>query len=174
MKKIILILIITFTLSCCNKDDDKPNCQGIDCLPEATQTGAGTFGCLVNGEPYVDNSGSFNCFYQLVGGKYFFSISTNFDKSIKGIGLGSQEIELSQGNNYQLIEINSGNFSADIYIDANNNFETSSISPGNIIITKFDNLNNIVSARFEFMVTNPNTGVIYNITEGRFDSLFTQ
>ena len=171
MKKLFLVLLTTFASSCCNKDEDK---TPLEQLPPATQTGAGTFGCLVNGLPYVDNSGNFNCFYQLINGQYYFSISANFNKVIKGIGLGSQEIELSEGNIYQLIETNSGNFSADIYIDANNNFETSSISPGNIIIKKLDFLNNIVSANFEFTVTEPNTGKIYNITNGRFDALFTK
>jgi hypothetical protein len=173
--KLLLVLLITFPLwglGGCNKDDN--NCQGIQCLPPATQTGAGTFGCLVNGVPYVDNSGFFNCFYQFVDGEYRFSISAEFDKAVKGIGLGSQQIEILQGNNYQLIEVGVGNFSADIFIDANNNFETSSINPGNIIITKFDVVNNIISATFEFTVTNPSTGVIYEITEGRFDAQFTQ
>ena len=33
---------------------------------------------------------------------------------------------------------------------------------------------NVVSATFEFTVTDPNTGTIYEITDGRFDSFFTQ
>ena len=173
VSEVLLLLLLTFfMLSSCNKDDD--NCQGIDCLPPATQTGAGTFGCLVNGVPYVDNSGFFNCFYQLVDGEYYFSISAEFNRPIKGIGLGSQKIELSQANNYLLKEVGNGNFSADIFIDTSNNFETSSNNPGNIILTKFDIQNNIFSAIFEFTVTDPETGIVYEITEGRFDTYFTQ
>jgi hypothetical protein len=69
MKKKLYILLLLFCamagLVCvsCDNDDDS-GCVSVDCLPEATQTGAGTFGCLVNGEPFVDNSGNFNCFYQ--------------------------------------------------------------------------------------------------------------
>jgi hypothetical protein len=55
MKKIFLLLITSFALWSCDKDDKPSN--PIDQLPPATQTGAGTFGCLVNGVPYVDNSG---------------------------------------------------------------------------------------------------------------------
>jgi hypothetical protein len=169
MKAAMMFCIMTLFVAC-DKDDDK--CQGIDCLPPATQIGAGTFGCLVNGVPFVDNSNDFNCFYQLVNGEYYFSISATFNKTIRGIGIGSQGIELIQGSSYNLIEINSGNFSADVYINANNNFETTSVSPGNITISKFDLQNNIVSATFEFTVVDPVTGTIYEITEGRFDSRF--
>ena len=172
MKLCIKIFMIALIFTGCDKDE--PTCQGIDCLPPATQTGAGTFGCLVNGVPYVDNSGRFNCFYQLVNGKYYFSISANFNNEIKGIGLGSQEIELVKSSSYPLIEIKPNNFSADIYFDANNNFETSSTSPGNIVITNFSTVNNIISANFEFIITNLTTGAIYKITQGRFDAKFTQ
>lgn len=71
MKKLTL-LIFSILLLACDKDDKPAN--PIDQLPPATQTGAGTFGCLVNGVPYVDNSGFFNCFYQLVDGEYYFGI----------------------------------------------------------------------------------------------------
>jgi len=72
-----------------------PNCQGIDCLPEATQTGAGTFGCLVNGEPFVDNSGNFNCFYQLVDGEYYFGIRARDEVlSLRQINIGSLKKKL--------------------------------------------------------------------------------
>ena len=73
MKNIILILITTFTLSCCNKEDDNPQ-NPIDQLPLATQTGANTFGCLINGEPFVvTNTSLQTAIYQdgglLIGGQ---------------------------------------------------------------------------------------------------------
>lgn len=69
----------------CNDD----GCSvGVDSLPEVTQTVAPTFGCLVNGEPFVYNYGDFNCFYQLVDVEYDFSIFTRFYDKIYGFGLG--------------------------------------------------------------------------------------
>ncbi|MFD2601789.1 hypothetical protein [Flavobacterium suzhouense] len=173
MRKIFLLYVLFAFLSSCDKNDDK-NCSGADCLPPATQTGADTFGCLVNGEPFVDKSRSFNCFYQFFDGEYYFSISAKFNKSIKGIGLGSQKIELLQAGSYQLREIGAGNFSADVFVDADNNFETSLIDTGTISITKFDMEKKIVSATFEFTVTDPASGKVYKITEGRFDTHFTE
>ena len=68
--KLFIFLAIALTLSCCNKDDDNT-----ESLPPATQTGAGTFACKVNGTSYIDTSGGyFNCYYQLVGGDYYFGI----------------------------------------------------------------------------------------------------
>ena len=52
--------------------------------------------------------------------------------------------------------------------------KTSTTQPGLLQVTKLDFQNNIISANFEFTVIDPSTGIIYEITEGRFDSLFTQ
>jgi hypothetical protein len=54
------------------------------------------------------------------------------------------------------------------------NANTNDQDTGIINFTKLDFQNNIVSAIFEFTVTDPNTGTVYEITEGRFDALFTQ
>jgi hypothetical protein len=142
MKKKLYILLLLFFAAAglgslflsCDSDDDS-GCVGVDCLPTATTTGAGTFGCHVNGVPYVDNSGNFNCFYQLVDGEYFFSISAQIDYPIKEIGIGSRYISIQELETYPLIEIGQNKFSADIFIDSDNNFETNSNTPGNITIS---------------------------------------
>ena len=62
-KHLLFLLALFFALAGCTDDDSGP-------LPQATQTGAGTFGCTVNGKNFVDNSGHFNCYYQYVDGGY--------------------------------------------------------------------------------------------------------
>jgi len=89
MKK-LLFIFLAITLNGCDKNDS-PRCVGIDCLPPATQTGAGTFGCLINGVPFVDKSRSFNCFYQLVGGEYFFGIGGRSNVFVSQIVIGSEK-----------------------------------------------------------------------------------
>lgn len=177
MKKIICTLLVLFPLwglgGCSN--DDTPDCQGIDCLPPATQTGAGTFGCLVNGEPFVDNSGFFNCFYQLVDGEYYFGIQA--EDNIEGIGqvfIGSNKRHIELNNIMNLNPDSSGNFYGGVNINELGGTLRTPDSGGIIIFTEFTTNLNIVSATFEFTVTDPNTGIIYEITEGRFDAQFTQ
>ncbi|MAW93718.1 MULTISPECIES: hypothetical protein [unclassified Leeuwenhoekiella] len=175
MKWKIFLIIFTCFLISCNKDDD--GCRGVDCLPIATQTGAGTFGCLVNGEPFVDNSGRFNCFYQLVDNKYYFNISPTFkSKKLVELDLGSIGIDLEKIKKFSLNDFSSGEGGgAAFFISGEGrNISTNSNYTGNCIINKFDNENNIVSGTFEFQVFDEITQTLYTITEGRFDAKFTE
>ena len=77
MKKAICILasIFLFLLISCDNDNDN-GCSGVDCLPEATQTGANTFGALLDGEPFIPGgvSNPLDSQYQLINGERFFSL----------------------------------------------------------------------------------------------------
>jgi hypothetical protein len=55
------LLALGLLLVQCRKNDDAP-AKPEDQLPAATQTGANTFGCLVNGQPYSPsgNNGTSN------------------------------------------------------------------------------------------------------------------
>jgi hypothetical protein len=176
MKNLIYVLCFLpiLAITSCNNDDD--DCQGIDCLPPATQTGAGTFGCLVNGEPFVDNSGFFNCFYQLVDGEYYFGIASTKDfGSIQQIVILSWMKEVQIGEDIPLDQRIDGNFFSEIAFDCIcPNATTTNQLDGFIRFTEFDTNQNIISALFEFTVTDSNTGMVYEITEGRFDAQFTQ
>jgi hypothetical protein len=167
MKKKLYILLLLFPfwglggLSCSNDDDS--GCVGIDCLPPATTTGEGTFGCLVNGEPYVDKSGSFNCFYQLVDGEYYFGIGSDKELSqIDQIVILSWMKEIEQGIIIPLDVRDNGNFFSEVSFDC--------ICPNAVTTSQMDGF--LISN--EFTVTDPTTGNIYEITEGRFDATFTQ
>lgn len=177
MKKLTLILFVLTLISTtsCNNDDDN-NCQGVDCLPPATQTGEGTFGCLVNGEPFVDNSGFFNSFYQLVDGEYFFGIASTKDfGSIQQIVILSWMQTIQLNVNTPLEDRYNGNFFAEVAFNCIcPNAVTSSGIDGFVRFTNFTTNPNIVSAIFEFTVEDPTTGNVYEITEGRFDVQFTQ
>ena len=170
MKNIILILITTFTLSCCNKEDDNPQ-NPIDQLPLATQTGANTFGCLINGEPFVvSNTSNQTAIYQdgglLIGGQK--SINNNLTQVSIFISETSIGEIISENNSYVL---NSNSVpKGEYYIENQNCFYfTSSNYSGSITITKLDNINFIVSGTFEFKSISDNCEGIIDITNGRFD-----
>ena len=73
MKKWISLLFISTILSCCNNDDDNSKTE-LEKLPPATQTGANTFGCLLNGSAFLPGNGqnTLDCVYQFVDGEYYF------------------------------------------------------------------------------------------------------
>ena len=185
MKKKLYILLIMFSAVAglgglsCSDDDDTPNCQGIDCLPEATQTGAGTFGCLVNGEPYFA-FGGLNAQYQLIQGEYFFLIG--FDRDVgfpESVNIIGNDIQLIGNQAYILSEDSDGNFYGRVTFTqlengqfVRNNTDTN--NTGILNITKLDQQNQIVSGTFEFEILNPDDGEVYQITEGRFDSFYAQ
>ncbi|MFK7834336.1 MAG: hypothetical protein AB8B52_13765 [Winogradskyella sp.] len=161
----------------CDTSDD---CQGVDCLPEATQTGAGTFGCLVNGEPFVDNSGSFNCYYQFNNGNYYFNISGEFNSKVPLIiSLATNGLAISSNSSYQLLDESQGNFYAEVTFDNNpptflNDNTTDNNNSGLITIDQIDYTTNIVSGTFSFEIVDEENGKVYTISDGRFDSFFTQ
>ncbi len=171
MKKTFLVFILLTTLSSCSKDDNK------QALPPATQTGAGTFACYVNGHAFIDTSGNFNCFYQFIDGEYFFGIGGEdenhnvFDQII----LSSNASEIEQGVEYILTCNEPNNYYGEVaftgqLLDAT----TCNTNLGMMTITKLDFTNNIVSGTFTFDIIHPYTGEIIEIRDGRFDTLFTQ
>ena len=172
MKKTFLLLFLICIFGC--DKDDKPS-NPIDQLPPATQTGAGTFGCLVNGVPFVDNSGFFNCFYQLVDGEYYFGITAKSKiLNLRQINIGSLKKTLIINEDISLNNYVDNEFYAEIsYENQSIGAWTTSTSDGILRVQKFDFEENIISATFNFTIFDE-FGYKYEITQGRFDSHFTQ
>nr|WP_315252868.1 hypothetical protein [uncultured Flavobacterium sp.] len=105
MKK-LLLLLVTLSLSCCSKDDNKPT-NPIDQLPPATQTGANTAGCLVDGKAFLPKGyspiGNLVCNY--INGKNFnISIAQKNDNQTLSLNVISYNQSLVVGETYQLKE----------------------------------------------------------------------
>jgi hypothetical protein len=161
MKNLLLLLITTLTLGSCDKDDNKPQ-NPISQLPPETQTGANTFGCLINGEPFVvSNTSQQTAIYQ--GGFLQFGA-----KGIYMIVLNPIEI----GANYQFMDLGLGQASAKYFIDPNPqlgcHYDYNNTYQGNVKFTKIDTINYLISGTFEFSTVTDNCENI-NITNGRFD-----
>jgi hypothetical protein len=176
MRNILFILLLTL-LNSCSSDDDNNQQNPVLQLPAATQTGANTFGCLLDGEPFIPSGGTnpLDCIYQLVNGQYFFGLQGNKrDKDFNRITLSisTNAKELEQGQSYQLIENEIGNAYA-TYSFATNATTTSSSNYGTLTITKLDLDNQIVSGTFSFDIIDFE-GNLRQIRDGRFDMQFTQ
>ena len=167
--------LLIFCFYSCNKN----KLQNLsDQLPPATQTGANTFGCLINdrvfipggstgiGKPnyqvmidpsYNDGQFSINC-YQVINDNetQFFDFGSD---SIKGVG----EYPLTKGGRLR-IAWSSGSCKTNV-------FDTTSYRYGNLIITRYDLQSGIFSGKFEFTYK-PSYCDTIKITGGRFDYKF--
>ncbi len=174
---LVLLLILGISTSSCNDDDNE-----VQTLPEATQTGRGIFACYVDGKPFIDTSGdtngiSFNCYYQLIDGEYYFGIGGDDNTNpTQNIYIYGEKRTLEQGMTYQLKERIAGSFSAGASFILSPTTGASAFTDlsftGELNINKFDLQNQIVSGTFWFDVENPYTGERVEIREGRFDTHF--
>lgn len=173
MKKITLLFSIILIIGC-HKDDD-----GITALPAATQTGARTFGCMVDGVAFIHEGGGINCFYQYVNGGHSFHIQGEQDnKNPSSISVGTIHKDIAEGETYPLLDEVNGNALANMVFSYSPidyySVNTDHVNSGELTITKLDFENNIVSGTFWFNVLHPVTGRIVEVREGRFDSFFSQ
>ncbi|WP_452224055.1 hypothetical protein [Lacinutrix chionoecetis] len=179
MKNYLKLLLIVLVFTACNNDDDNMPQDPIDQLPPATQTGEQTFGCLINGEPFVPpsfGSNAPNAFYQFVDGAYTLGISggTGGGSELKSINIGCLDMPLIEEINYTLLEFASGNYFGEYRIGGgfDLNESSSTENPGSLNITNFNSEDFIISGTFEFTVFD-NDGNEINITDGRFDLNYT-
>ena len=179
MKKIIYTLLLIFPLwglGGCNDDDNTPK-EPVDALPQPTQVGANTFGCLLDGEPFIPSGGnnSLDCVYQLINGERFFNLEAAIrDENFNEIALSlSTNAKALEEDTYVLVsELTVGGVSGK-YIYNGDIFDTDDQHSGQLIITHLDINEQIVSGRFFFDIIDQN-GKLKEVTEGRFDIQFTQ
>ncbi|SHE75437.1 hypothetical protein SAMN05444278_10543 [Psychroflexus salarius] len=176
MKNLILLIAIGLTLCCCSNDDDNNNGET---LPPATQTGANTVGCLVNGEVFLPKSEGINpavvCNYEYEEGEFYFNLvfSDLRGTGVKTVSVRTSEIALQADSTYSLDQDNTifDSFigGGGLYgINATNYFYTNSANTGELTITRLDLSNSIISGTFWFDAIN-DKGDIVEIREGRFD-----
>ncbi len=180
MKKIkILVFLWCFSIAIACKNDDNSPFNPVDALPPATQIGAQTFGCLIDGKPFMPSrfgQNVFNTYLQNIDGDYYFGMhAPSPDISI---GLGARKVENLQVREYDLVTLKDGSFSGGInkglitvpetYLGVS----TNDSRPGRLTITKHDLQNFILSGTFEFTVLD-NEGKEIKITDGRFDVKYT-
>ncbi len=172
----LLLLALCSIFAGCKKDK---TISEIDKLPAATQTGAKTFGCLVNGVIFVPDNGctylcspSMQVGYDLNsnGGQFFVNADNYIFKASLGFGLDSCV------TNKRYTYSNSPNYPMRFGFLNNNNLcslstrvDPTVIASGYVEITKFDLINDIISGIFEFTLSK-NGCETKTITNGRFDA----
>ena len=176
MKKLLSILMFASIFIACNKEDNPKPTNPIDQLPPATQIGANTFGCLLDGEVFKPDNlpNRTNCFYQFLNGEYYFYVSAQkklANDDLITLALKTQKKQIFQNENYSLFEDKVGKISGN-YLKNLDFYSTSISYSGQLKITKLDKINFIVSGTFWFDVKD-NLGVVHQIRKGRFDMEYT-
>lgn len=181
MKKSILLSAFLLIFSCCTKDEVSTQTE-TEKLTPATQTGANTFSCLLDGKifkPGLTNN-SYQCFYQLVNGQYYFNVNASNQKNglLNAIGIATEQKVIVSGQSYSLLERINGNAYGVYYVGnsisgMDDLMNTSTLNTGELKITKLSYNPNIVSGTFWFDVKD-NQNVVHQIRDGRFDMQFTQ
>ena len=170
----LLVMLFTFILfasGSCEKDEEPQ-------LPPITQTGVGTFGCLVNGEVWIAKNRLFGATIGASNNQWEdkrwvisgaaegsgISIQICKDSVLKGESTlkGSFETEENCSNGMIYLED---------YSPQTASFQTSIEDIGKIYISRFDTLNQIISGTFYFDAVN-SSGEKIEIRDGRFDVKF--
>ena len=179
-QSIYLLLFLGLTISCKKTPPEKPNPEPTVYMPALTHQGLNTFGCYINGEPFVAkvNSsftglpavwGSFNeeTQYFLAQGKKRTGVDPDIriqNVSIKTYvtdSAGVYDVYFTTDEFQGYIDI--GGYNCTYYHDLMNK--------GTIEITFLDETNNIISGKFEMDLINPDCPLekVMHITDGRFD-----
>ena len=179
MKYLIIVSCLTILIAAsCKKNKSKTE---LEKLPPITQSGANTFGCLVNGKMYVPKgyirTGTPNpkISFDFYNTKAIFSINSNHFENGNPIGF----MDISFFDTVLLPGIyefpKNMNFSIGWPKILNNcftpAFDTTIKKWGIAIITKLDNTNRILSGTFNCKFKTLTCDTVY-ITDGRFDFKF--
>ena len=175
----LTLLCLSTIVAGCKKD------KKAEQLPPATQTGANTFGCLINGVVYtpkgfklnkpnfemiVDpgfNDGSLSVSVFKIGNELetYFALGSD---SIKNVGF--YPVDRNTGFRFAITTKGVASLICQtLHPDGNASGKT-----GFIKITRYDLINRVISGEFEFEFTNPDCGLgnPIKITQGRFDKSF--
>ena len=170
---LIAASIVLLIAASCKKEADK--------LPSATQTGANTFGCLVNGKAWVPSGrGAFSGVNPTSGG-FFGDVDNTISIYVRAYA-ENDEMTIYLKNTTAVgtyyLNRNTSIFPYAVLPEASygmykilyeSEYTTDSIHTGTVNITHSDLNAGIVSGSFEMQVYQKNTGKIINITKGRFD-----
>ena len=168
-----IVLSFLILLVSCKKEK-----IGIDGLPPTTQTGKQTLGCLVNGALFTpktslfSNTPALEANYYFWDGSYNLTISANrkIKDNLLSIDINTIGILIKEGMTIPLTDGSMGGAigSYTNYSAVNMGFKTNNQFKGELKITRFDEINHIISGTFWFDGED-SKGEKVEVREGRFD-----
>ena len=152
-------------------------------LPQATQTGANTLGCRINGKVWVaeDSDDLFNRAFGVEGG-YQGAIIDSIPNCIWLLARRNDRTFLHlfvrKVNRLGVYPLNLSTdarpgalvpYSYGLYYGSSKEFMTGPGHTGTVTVTRADTVNKIIAGTFEFTGYDPKTKQTISISEGRFD-----
>lgn len=149
-------------------------------LPGATQTGADTFGCLVDGMAFYPKAPlfSFGTTLSVEFGQRNFHVHALMKVDKKTVyyyftvDLATDSISLKQGMTYPLGSISKdkfiGKYSLAKEYPDEKDYQTGDSYKGRLTVTKIDSIKRFISGTFSFDAST-NQGETAHVTDGRFD-----
>jgi hypothetical protein len=167
-----LLLAALLGLSQCKKNDPDPASQ----LPPATQTGANTFGCLLNGQPWLpggnDGTANYSVYYDYTYAQGTLGILTY---RLSGAGSDQQTIGINSDSlrTIGIYKLRAMGRHQASFADRKTSCRYYATDPGTycrgtLTITRLDRTLGIVSGTFAFTLAKPGCDTI-KVTQGRFD-----
>lgn len=171
----LFALLLLLTIASCKKN--KPKTE-LEKLPPITQTGANTFGCLVNGKAWIpkgfDGKPNFLVIVDPTFNGGDIDIRTYRITDVReGFSIGAFPINSTGNtliNQISTTRVNYSKFKRDGNIICTNYQDSSMYRKGFLKITKYDLQNGIVSGEFEVEIFSKNgCSDTLKIINGRFD-----
>jgi hypothetical protein len=159
-------LLLCCVLGCGNC---KTSLTPADVLPPYTETGANTFGCLVDGKlflpkkKFLSSFTKLQCNYNLMDNKYSFVLSAANEYDYTGVSIYCPDFILKNDTVFHYSYIR-GKISW-----LSSKFQTLDTSAGDFYVKHFDPINGIISGTFWFNAVDTSTNKVVHITDGRFD-----
>lgn len=176
MKKILFALFIIVCFTSCKKEEPESTDNSFG-LPNITQEGKNTFGCLLDGNLLLAEKSllypTLTCRYLLVNypiSGYSFSLHAQGKSSPYVLEINTINKAVTVGEFDLGPSGVEGEFSA-VIGDIRNIYEIDPNQKGKIKITKLDEINQIVSGTFWFDAVN-SSGKKVEVREGRFDMVY--
>lgn len=189
----VLLLLALLGLSQCGLPKDSPS--PADTLPAATQTGAGTAGCLLDGQPWTARVNTFAI--PMIHPVSVMAIpfptgprpmSLSFQKNVDDESATNNEtmitLELPDVSHPGLyvfdrsplplgLVVVTGTPAYALFSDRHQlphqSLYTGPTATGRLVVTRIDSAAHVISGTFEFTARSAESGRVVRVTEGRFD-----